>query len=199
RAPTAMGFTLAAFFTMLAIACTFTMALMLPPEALWLMYRAWRQGETVFKSAAPAAGAVICGLVLLIGPATIYLHVRAQAPALTAYAWASPPPPWAPLSLFNKATGSFAFPLMLGLAVWGAVRGWQEQREAVVLILIWMLLPPLTVLTASYLIRPAFVERYMMASFVPFFLLVAFGIWHTRGFAARLALLAIVSAVAIAH
>jgi hypothetical protein len=222
RTPTVVGFILAAFFTMLAIACTFTMALMLPPEALWLTYRVWRpsfchpepaaQGAALskdlraaiglrerFNRAAFAAAALAAGLFLLILPATIYLHVRAHAPALTAYAWASPPPPWAPLSLFNKATGSFAFPLMLGLAVWGAVRGWQEQREGVVLMLIWMLLPPLIVMSASYLIRPAFVERYMLASFVPFLVLVALGIWYTPGVATRFACLALVGALAIAH
>jgi len=62
-----------------------------------------------------------------------------------------------------------------------------------------MLLPPILVLIASYLMRPAFVERYLLASFVPFFLLVALGIWDTKGRVARLAVLGLVAALALAH
>jgi hypothetical protein len=143
--------------------------------------------------------ALIASLPLLFGPAIIYLHERAHAPALIAYAWASRPPLWAPLSLFNKATGSIAFPVLLALALWGATRGWRYEREMVVFLLLWMLVPPVLVLTASYLIRPAFVERYLLVSFAPFFLLIVCAIRNLPGVAAQTAVVALVAFLAIGH
>jgi uncharacterized membrane protein len=186
RRPRPLVLFLTALFTALAIAGTFTMVLMILPEMLWLVYL-YPQAER--RHIAYAGLAVISGLLLLIPAALIYLHARAGAPALLAYAWASRPPVWAPISMFNKATGSITFPLMLGLAMWGIACGWCQQREAIVFMLQWMLVPPILMLAASYLIRPAFVERYMLTSFVPFFLLVALGIWTLPGFAAQSVLL----------
>jgi hypothetical protein len=139
------------------------------------------------------------GLLLLIPPAIIYLRVRAQQPSLLAYAWASPPPVWAPISMFNKAAGSIAFPVMLALVLWGLIRGWRPKREAIVFMLFWMLIPPILVLAASYLLRPAFVERYLLASFVPFFLLVALGVSSIRGFATQCAVLALAALLSLGH
>jgi hypothetical protein len=68
-----------------------------------------------------------------------------------------------------------------------------------VFVLMWMLLPPILVLVGSYLIRPAFVERYMLSSFVPFFLLVAFGILSIRGLVAQYSLLALVALLSVGH
>jgi uncharacterized membrane protein len=190
---------LTALFTALAIATTFTMSLILVPEVLWLAYLLWRWDKAIYHRAAFVGLALIGGLLLLIPPAIIYLRVRAQDPPLLAYAWASPPPVWAPISMFNKAAGSIAFPVMLGLALWGLTRGWRAERDAIVFVLLWMLVPPVLVLAASYLIRPAFVERYLLASFVPFFLLVALGVSSVRGFPAQCALLALVTLLALGH
>ena len=63
----------------------------------------------------------------------------------------------------------------------------------------WMLVPPLLVLAASYLIRPGFVERYLLTSFVPFFLLGAFGIRSVRGLPAQAALLTLAALLALGH
>jgi uncharacterized membrane protein len=199
RRPTPVALFFTALFTALAVASTFTMTLILAPELLWLAYLA-RLRERVLRRRAIAAGmALISGLALLIAPAIIYLHARANAPALLAYAWTSPPPFWAPLSMFNKAAGSIAFPAMLGLALLGATRCWHSGRAAVVFMLLWMLVPPILVLVASYFIRPAFVERYLLSSFVPFFVLVALGIWSARGIAAQSVLLALVVLLALGH
>jgi hypothetical protein len=92
--------------------------------------------------------------------------------------WIKRPPVWAPLSLFNKATGTFAFPVMAMLAAWGAFRGWGRARKAVLFALLWMWAPPLLVLLVSYAVAPVFVERYVVSSFVPFFILVAIGVWE---------------------
>jgi hypothetical protein len=188
-----------ALFTALAIAATFTMSLLLVPEVLWLAYLLRRRDKAIYRRAAFVGLALIGGLLLLIPPAIIYLRVRAQEPPLLAYAWASPPPVWAPISMFNKAAGSIAYPVVLGLALWGLIRSWHPERDAVVFMLLWMLVPPLLVLAASYLIRPAFVERYLLASFVPFFLLVALGVSSVRGFPAQCALLALVTLLALGH
>jgi mannosyltransferase len=193
--PVALLFT--GLFTALAIASTFTMCLILAPEVLWLAYLGWN--KTIDFPAVLVGLALIGGLVLLIPPAMIYLGVRAQAPPLLAYAWASPPAPWAPISMFNKATGSIAFPVLLGLALWGVTRGWRPNRPAIVFVLLWMLVPPILVLAASYLIRPAFVERYMLASFIPFFLLVVFGIRSVHGFPVQCALLALAALLSVGH
>jgi hypothetical protein len=199
RRPTPAVLLFTALFTALAIASTFTMFLILVPEILWLAYLVLRWGTAMCRRAAFAGLAIIGGLLWLIPPAIIYLRVRAQEPALLAYAWASPPPIWAPISMFNKASGSIAFPVVLGLALCGMTRGWRPQRDAVVYVLLWMLTPPILVLAASYLIRPAFVERYMLASFVPFFVLVALGISSVRGLPAQFTLLALVTLLALGH
>jgi hypothetical protein len=199
RRPTPAVLLFTALFTALAIASTFTMFLILTPEVLWLAYLTWPWDKAIYRRAAVVGLVLIAGLGLLIPPAIIYLRVRAHAPALLAYAWASPPPFWAPISMFNKAAGSITFPVVLALALWGITRGWRPERDAVVFALLWMLVPPILVLAASDLIRPAFVERYMLASFVPFFLLVALGIWSVRGFAVQYALLALVTLLALGH
>jgi uncharacterized membrane protein len=190
---------LTATFTALAIASTFTMLLILVPEGLWLAYLGWRQGKALSRRIASSALALIGGLALLIAPAVIYLRARAHAPALLAYAWASLPPMWAPISMFNKALGNVAFPFFLGLAFWGIARGWRPWRDALVFLLLWMLVPPTLVLAASYLIRPMFVERYLLASIVPFILLGAAGIGNIRGLWAQSSLLALVILLAVGH
>jgi mannosyltransferase len=197
--PTLVMFFLIALFTALAIAATFTMSLVLAPEFLWLVYVGRLRHRAIWPREVFAGLALLGSLPLLFGPAIIYLHERAHAPALLAYAWASSPPFWAPLSMFNKATGSVAFPVTLALALWGAARSWRHQREMLMFLLLWMLVPPLLILTASYLIRPAFVERYLLASFVPFFLLIAFAIKNLDSVPAQTAVLGLVAFLAIGH
>jgi mannosyltransferase len=199
RRPTPAVLLFVALFTGLAIASTFTMVLILAPEVLWLGYLAGNRDRALRRRAVFAILALTGGFALLIPPAIIYLNARAHAPALPAYAWASTPQIWAPLSMFNKATGSIAFPVVLTLALWGIARSWRRRRDAVVFLLLWMLVPPLLVLAGSYLIRPAFVERYTLSSFVPFFLLVALGIYSVRGVPEQSVLLALVAVLASGH
>jgi mannosyltransferase len=199
RRPAPARLVLAALFTALAIASTFTMVLILVPESLWLVYLARFRENPICPHLKPVVWTLIGGLALLIAPAIMYLHARLHAPALLTYAWAPLPPFWAPLSMFNKATGSLAFPVLLGLALWGVIRGWHQERDVVVFMLLWMLAPPIAVLAASYVARPAFVERYMLASFVPFFLLAALGIRRVRGFPAQCILLALVTLLSLGH
>ena len=183
--PALAWFFLTALFTTLAIAATFTMCLILPPEGLWLICLARHRDPAIRHRAVLAGLALTSGVALLIAPAISYLHAREHAPPLLAYAWASKPPFWAPLSMFNKATGNMGFPVAVALGLWGVARASARERDAVLFALLWMLVPPILVLAASYLIRPAFVERYMLSCFVPFFLLVALGVWHAGGVLAQ--------------
>jgi mannosyltransferase len=188
-----------ALFTALAIASTFTTILIVATEVLWLAYLMRRPHGALRRNVKFAVSALSGGLALLIAPAMIYLHAREHAPPLLAYAWASTPPVWAPFSMFNKATGSVAFPVVLALALWGTVCCWRQQTEAIVFLLLWMLVPPVLVLAGSYLIRPAFVERYLLASFVPFFLLVAFGICNVGRARVQFSVLALAALLALGH
>ena len=96
--------------------------------------------------------------------------------------WRKPPALYEPFALFNKATGSFAFPILAALAIWGVVRGWRRgARDPIAFALLWMWAPPLMMLAASYTIAPVFVERYALSSFVPFFILAALGIFELPG------------------
>src|SRR6185437_6171997 len=76
---------------------------------------------------------------------------------------------------------------------------WSRSRDGVEFALIWMLAPPLLLMGISLLLRPVFVERYLLSCFVPFFLLVAIGINQTGALRSKLTALAIVSAFALGH
>jgi len=180
------GFDLAplAVLTALAVATHFSAAFMVVAETLCLPalprmpsrhMRASRMAPQIAIAAALGAGAML--FLILALPA---LRTGASAFANGATAWIERPRWWAPLALFNKGVGSFAFPVMAALVGWGAWRGWFRARAAVTFALAWMWLPPLLILGTSYLFSPMFVERYALWCFVPFFTLTAFGSWELR-------------------
>ncbi|MGA3230228.1 MAG: hypothetical protein ABSD51_09800, partial [Candidatus Binatus sp.] len=113
--------------------------------------------------------------------------------------WRKPPAWYAPFALFNKATGSFAFPILAALAIWGVVRGWRDARDAAGFALLWMWAPPLMMMVASYTIAPVFVERYALSCFVPFFILVALGIFELPGDLVRIGALVVAVAFSVGH
>jgi hypothetical protein len=107
---------------------------------------------------------------------------------------------WAPVSLFNKGTGTFPFPVMIALAGWGVWRGCGGgARGAVGFALAWMWLPPILLVIASYAFAPMFVERYVLWCFVPFFILAALGIRELPTTKMRAAALALAVALALGH
>ena len=126
------------------------------------------------------AAALGAGAALFLIVALPALRTGASAFANGATGWIERPRWWAPLALFNKGVGSFAFPVMAALAGWGAWRGWVRARAATAFALAWMWLPPLLMLVASYAFSPMFVERYALWCFVPFFMLAALGAWELR-------------------
>jgi hypothetical protein len=59
--------------------------------------------------------------------------------------------------------------------------------------------PLILLMVISYALRPAFVERYLVSSFVPLFLLVAIGIVELPKLSMRCGAVALVVALAIGH
>jgi mannosyltransferase len=202
----------AAVFTALAFAIHLTVGVALAPEGIWVVYMIARSrpafvtpesGRAVRLSIAVAGGVA---LVLVLAPDMMRSGEHAVDTGVID--WIKRPPIWAPLSLFNKATGTFAFPVMAALGAWGVFRGWRRARKAILFTLLWMWVPPLFLLLVSYAITPLFVERYMVSSFVPFFILVAVGVWELitppsvselRANALRFGALVVVIALSLGH
>ena len=62
-----------------------------------------------------------------------------------------------------------------------------------------MWLPPLALMVLSYAVRPVFVERYLIASFIPFFILAAIGIMELPSPMARAAAAILAVMLALGH
>lgn len=176
--------TLLAILTALAVATHFSAAFIFVAEALWLVawpLMPWWRGQPRMASLLPIAVAFGAGAAIFLIVAAPALRAGAGAFANGATAWIERPRWWAPLALYNKGVGSFAFPMMAALAGWGAWCGWARARAATAFALAWMWLPPLLMLIASYGFSPMFVERYALWCFVPFFMLAALGAWELPG------------------
>jgi mannosyltransferase len=200
RAGGATNYVAVAILTAVIIAMNYASLAVPAVEGLWLLYlltRArWRLTDAVARGAwASMAMLAVGGLILV--PRLLSLRTASHA---TLHGWRTLPAWYAPFALFNKATGSFAFPILAALAIWGAVAGWRRgRRDAVAFALLWMWAPPLLMFAASYAIAPVFVERYALSSFVPFFILVALGVFELPGDSIRVAGLALVLAFSIGH
>lgn len=199
-----------AVLTALSIGAHFSAAFMVAFEALCLPLLPEAQstgaarspetrGSRRLRIAVPLAAALGAGVAIFLMIAAPALRIGASAFAHGATSWIERPPWWAPLSLFNKATGTFAFPAMVALAGWGAWRGWRRAPGAVAFALAWMWLPPVLLLAASYAFAPMFVERYALWCFVPFFILTALGICELPGAAARAGALGLAIVLALGH
>jgi len=192
-----------AIFTAIALAAHVMAALAFTGEALWLAGVLVRDR---FDFAAPRtrralalAVALGAGAAMLAPLAPAIISGAAHAADIGAIDWIKRPPPWEPFALFNKATGSVAFPVMAALAIWAVVRGWSRWHDAMVFALLWMWTPPIVLMFVSYAIRPVFVERYLISCFVPFFILIAIGIAELRAPSARFAALGLTVALALGH
>jgi uncharacterized membrane protein len=189
-----------AIFTALAVATNLTATVILVPEAAWIILMILRgNAERRFAHALKLIAALAAGLVAIVPLAIPYLQVRSGPTNPQAYAWIPMPALYAPVALFNKATGTFAFPVMAALALWGVVSGWDRVRGAVIFAILWMFVPPLAALAFSYAVQPAFLERYLISCFVPFFLLGALGAWQLRYRWAQAGAVVTVVALALGH
>lgn len=182
--------------TAIAIASNFAAALIPATEGLWLLYLIARADNA--KRRAWAIALALAGAGLILVP-KLFSSLHAVS-AGSVGGWRKPPAWYEPFALFNKATGSFAFPFLAALAIWGAVHGWRRgARDAVGFALLWMWAPPLMMVAASYAIAPVFVERYALSCFVPFFILAALGIFELPGDLVRVGALALAVAFSAAH
>jgi len=192
-----------AIFTAMALAAHLTAVLAFSSEGLWLTYELAKRrcgfSAIEVRRALALLVALGAGAAMLAPLAPTVIGAAAHAADRGAIEWIKRPAPWAPLALFNKGTGSFAFPVVAALAAWGSVRGWHRWRLAIVFALLWMWTPPLLLMLISYAIRPVFVERYLVSCFIPFFILVAIGIVELPAVAARFGAIALVAALAIGH
>ena len=189
--------------TAIAIATNYSALAVPAVEGLWLvcvLARAgWRLDDAKVHRALMIGYALAAAGLILVPKLFSPLHVPTTGTGV-ARGWRKLPDLAAPFAFFNKATGSFAFPILAALAIWGVVRGWRRgARDAVAFALLWMWAPPLLMLVASYAIAPVFVERYALSSFVPFFILVSLGIFEMPGDLVRAGALALVVAFSLGH
>ena len=187
--------------TAVAIASNFAAVLIPATEGLWLLNviarAGWRPSDANARRAWTIAIALAVAGLILVPKLFSSLHAASSGHV---GGWRKMPSLFAPFALFNKATGSFAFPVLASLALWGAVSGWRRgARDAVAFAILWMWAPPLMMLVASYAIAPVFVERYALSSFVPFFILVALGIFELPGDLVRVTALAIAIVFSLGH
>ncbi|HYR80088.1 MAG TPA: hypothetical protein VEO55_08775, partial [Candidatus Dormibacteraeota bacterium] len=193
-----------AILTALAIGANFSALLIPVTEAVWLVCVAMKTRDRAdipqMKRASVVAAALAAGGLILAPKLFSTLHAASALNAAgSVIGWRKPPSISAPIALFNKASGSFAFPVLAALAFWGAVRGWRRAHDATAFALLWMWLPPVMMVVASYAIAPVFVERYALSCFVPFFILIAIGIFAMPNESMRFGALAIALALSIGH
>lgn len=195
----------AAIGAALALAAHLTALAALAAMGLWMVgvmirgRRGWRLPDSAARRAGGNLVAIAVGAAMLAPLAPAVMGSAAHAAAIGAINWIHRPPWWAPFSLFNKATGTFAFPLYAALAGGGVIWGWRRARARTLFALVWMWAPPCATLAASYLLRPLFVERYLVSSFAPFFMLAALGVVALRRRYARAAAIALAVALAFGH
>jgi uncharacterized membrane protein len=199
RAGAALDYACAALLTALAVAATFTASLILVPEDLYLALVLAEAPARDWRRVVAVGSALGAGLLLIAPFALIAIELRGGVPNPQTWEWIPRPALSAPITLFNKATGTYGFPLLAILAASGVARQWHQRRPALSFLLLWMLAPPVALTIVSYAIQPAFVERYLLASFVPFFILAALGLLELKPAALRPGAVALVAALALAH
>jgi mannosyltransferase len=186
--------------TALAIASNFAALLIPATEGLWLVYMVaragWRPGDAKARRAWVIAIALAAAGLILVPKLFSSLHAASSG---SLGGWRKSPAWYEPFALFNKATGSFAFPILAALAIWGMIRRWDSARDSIAFALLWMWAPPLLMVAVSYAIAPMFVERYALSSFVPFFILAALGIFELPGDLVRVGALALAVAFSLGH
>ncbi|HUO04993.1 MAG TPA: glycosyltransferase family 39 protein [Candidatus Binataceae bacterium] len=195
-----INFLAIAALTLVAVAANFSSLLVPIAEGLWLILDLVRIGWRFSDSRARRTWMLVLALAApgcVLAPMLISSFSATSVATKGGYIqWIKPPSLFAPIAMFNKATGSIAFPVLAALAAWGAISGWRRgMRDEIGFAVIWMWAPPIMMLAASYLLTPIFVERYALSSFVPFFLLAAFGIaaipvnlWRTAAIAGAVAM-----------
>jgi 4-amino-4-deoxy-L-arabinose transferase-like glycosyltransferase len=203
RAPKLAPWSALALFTALSLAANFSAAFLLGAEAVYLLL-IFRPSRVATREAGEpralyAALALAAGVLLLLPLAWGAFGAAIDAARTGALQWIARPALWEPLAIFNKATGTFAFPIIALAAAAGALRAGRWRRAEVRFLLAWMWAPVLIMFAFSLLIRPVFVERYVLSSFVPFFILAAVGIAAIDSARARFSAAALCLALTLGH
>src|SRR5215469_1459382 len=193
----------AALFAIVAIAANFAAALIPATEGLWLLYLLKRSGLRLKNPESRRAWSLLAALALAAVAFEAFampaLRGATRAVESGAITWIQLPAIWEPVSLFNKASGTFAFPVLALAAAYGAWRGWRRRPDTIRFLLLWMWAPPVLMVVVSYAVRPLFVERYALSCFVPFFILVGIGIWELHDQRWRAVALLVVLAMSLGH
>jgi hypothetical protein len=167
------------FFAAIAVATNFTAILVIAAEALWLLYLYLydSRSNARVRSAAPwLMGAALVAAMLLLLPFFAGLLHGIHGVKHGDYKWIKPPGRWEPFATFENGLGSLPFPLFALFAVVGGVRLWRSNRDAAVLLMLWLGLPAIVLFVGSYLVTPMLITRYLISSFVPVLILTAIGI-----------------------
>ena len=170
-----------AVFSAIAVATNFTAAVVIVAEALWLIYLYVADsdaldGAAVNRSRVLRMGVALFAAMLLLLPFFAALRYGVQGVERGDYDWIKMPGRWEPFATFESALGTYPFPLFAVFAIAGAVRLWRAHRDEAVLLILWIVAPPLILFAGSYLVTPMLVTRYLISSFVPLFILTAIGI-----------------------
>ena len=166
-------------FSAIALATNFTAALVIVAEALWLIYLGlfFAQSGDQAQAATPwKIGVALAAALVLLLPFFAGLQYGVEGVKRGDYDWIKPPGLLEPFETFESGLGTLPFPLFALFAIMGAVWLWRMHRDAAVLLILWIGLPPIVLLAGSYLVTPMLVTRYLISSFVPIFILTAIGI-----------------------
>ena len=173
-----------ALLTALALAANFTAVLVVAAEGVWLLPSLLGlSGELTFTSRRHAGLTVSA---LGVGCAAFLLPLFYQSARLTElvrrgdYVFIQPITTLGAIETLWDGGGRFAFPLIAALAVYGSLRGWRRAPVAVAFLVSWFCVPIALAILISGLITPFFVERYVLSSFLPLFVLAGLGIWELR-------------------
>jgi hypothetical protein len=183
-------------FTALAVATNFTALLVLASEAMWLGYlslMSWRKTRPPSLAFVWRMAAAIVFAMLLLTPFFSGLLNGVVGMQRGDFDWIRPPGRWEPFATFESGIGTWPFAVFVIFSIAGAVRLWKTSRDEAVLALLWIWIPPIALLVGSYFFFPMLVTRYVIASFVPLFVLTAVGVASMpRSGAVAMAMLAIV-------
>jgi mannosyltransferase len=166
-------------FSAIALATNFTAALVIVAEALWLIYLRLFYTQTDDRARAATSwkiGVALAAALVLLLPFFAGLQYGVEGVTRGDYDWIKPPGLWEPFATFESGLGTLPFPLFALFATMGGIWLWRRHRDAAVLLILWIGLPPIVLIAGSYLVTPMLVTRYLISSFVPIFILTAIGI-----------------------
>jgi hypothetical protein len=166
-------------FSAIALATNFTAGLVIVAEALWLIYLRLFYAQTDDRARAATSwkiGVALAAALVLLLPFFAGLQYGVEGVTRGDYDWIKPPGLWEPFATFESGLGTLPFPLFALFATMGGIWLWRRHRDAAVLLILWIGLPPIVLIAGSYLVTPMLVTRYLISSFVPIFILTAIGI-----------------------